>query len=105
MSHNTTQEKHQHMYDSLHKGMFVSISIPIGFFILYVLYQLILIFKKYRKNREIVIHYCCKKDSCPICLEEFSSLIKYKCKHTFCKECSDSWKQVSSTCPLCREEI
>lgn len=102
---NNTYDLDDHLRIDIVEGIIISMSIPVGFFILYTLYQLILLYKNQKNNIKIVRHYCCKKSNCPICLENFSVLVKYKCDHTFCKECSNSWRQVSHTCPLCRADI
>ena len=42
---------------------------------------------------------------CSICLLEFTTPYITQCKHTFCKECLESWYKLHNTCPMCRAVI
>lgn len=42
---------------------------------------------------------------CSICLEESKAPFTTECKHIFCKECLDSWRAISNTCPYCRTNL
>ena len=43
--------------------------------------------------------------NCIICSEEYDTLIKLDCLHSFCKICIEKWKEIKMHCPLCRELI
>ena len=43
--------------------------------------------------------------NCIICTEEYDTLIKLDCLHSFCKKCIEKWKEKKMHCPLCRELI
>lgn len=55
--------------------------------------------KKNSRNEYCNIH---TKDTCIVCYEE-SELVKLRCKHIICKECSISWFKKHNTCPYCRK--
>ena len=43
---------------------------------------------------------------CPICLDIIKEPSQLNtCHHEFCKECIDHWTQLSSQCPLCKENF
>ena len=44
-------------------------------------------------------------NTCPICLEECDYMISLTCSHSFCNECMNTWRQVSTSCPVCRQNI
>ena len=46
-----------------------------------------------------------KKETCPICQEEFNEVRETVCNHVFCQECLKEWLSENSTCPICLKDF
>jgi hypothetical protein len=42
------------------------------------------------------------EDPCPICMEK-KDMVQTGCNHLFCNTCITSWRNVTKSCPLCRQ--
>jgi hypothetical protein len=46
-----------------------------------------------------------QRNECAVCLDE-AFLVKWPtCSHSFCQDCTNSWRREKDTCPLCRTHI
>lgn len=43
--------------------------------------------------------------NCSICLEDFEEGIQLNCKHSFHKDCINTWFKSKINCPLCRNDL
>mgnify|MGYP001599689045 CR=1 FL=1 len=42
---------------------------------------------------------------CSICLEFIINKFTTRCRHSFCKECIETWFLINSNCPICRNNL
>lgn len=42
--------------------------------------------------------------TCPVCLDAAADVVT-RCGHSFCAPCLSKWRQVNSTCPVCRGRL
>lgn len=51
-------------------------------------------------------HFGTFDSKCTVCLENFSEIFLYKCKHFICKECYKEMKSINQPdCPICKKKV
>lgn len=44
-------------------------------------------------------------EDCCICYEQNDNIVKLNCNHIYDKKCIEKWKDISNSCPICRNKI
>ena len=63
----------------------------------------------FTKEQEIRAKKCLREVNeiimCAICIQPMHHSHIWRCGHTFCRECTDSWRKTNTECPTCRNRI